>query len=102
MTAYTAPGRFVPGGVNQGNKALIEAIVPTTMANTDTLAIAFPDGVDPSFIPDSVVGYNPAAGPPGTYTAMTLTSFDGAGNLIVTSTGALAAGSKVLVRCAGY
>lgn len=107
-TAYTTAGRYVPEGVNRGNEDFIEAVVPTTMANADTLAISTPQGSDPTLIPFAFVVVNKAVSPmtysqnanigftsfaPGTSTT--------AGTINMTATGTVTAGDTIIIRRIG-
>jgi len=103
-SAYSAGARYIPEGVNRGNEAFIEAVVPTTMGSTDTLSITYPTGLDITLLPFSFVVVNKSASP-NTYSQnpnIAFTSFDPTtGTLVMTASGAVTAGDTIIVRAIG-
>ena len=103
MTAYATNGRYVPRGVNMGNEFLAEAPCGSAMSSGDTNVISPPDGLDITFVPDTVSAVDKTASP-NLYYAVTLTSFDPTtGKLTITAGSAgIPAAATIVYRGAAF
>ena len=95
--------RYVPEGVNRGNEYFVQAILGVSCANSDTITITTPDGVD-TLLPIVACAYKPLSGTVTPCVPLTLTSIDQTNKVCVVtngSGGAIAAGSRVVIRFIG-
>lgn len=108
MTAYLVGGRYVPEGVNRGNEAFVEATVGTALAGADTFQIATPDGLDPTLVPFAFVVVKKTVNPYTyaqqadiAFTSFTPGSTGVPGQIFMTASGVVDAGSTIIIRLIG-
>lgn len=100
MAATTSTGKYHPKGYNDGNHFFVEANVDTVLANTDTLDVVLPEGVDDDALPVSLTVWGPVSGTTRTIdTDIALTSHDSSTRKTrLTATGAVAVNSTVIIE----
>ena len=101
MTNYAATATHIPAGVNQANRRVAKATIPTAMVSPNTFTVTAPAGADWTLVPIKLHVYALAS---VTYTKdadLTVTTHDiSTGVTVLTAGGDVAQYSKVVIEYA--
>ena len=96
MSAFTGTSKSQHLGQNRSNLVLIEHVVTDTMANTDTLDLTLPSGIDPDMYPISCIAYAALSTTRAINSNIGITNHNpSTGVTRLTATGAVVAGATI-------
>jgi hypothetical protein len=89
-------GIYLGHGLNENRRNVVQVTAPL-MANTDTLTVTLPSGVDKSSLPQSLSVFNSATPSVALITLAVTSHNKTTGVTVLTASGAVAVGSTVTV-----
>lgn len=97
MADYPVAGKATHSGVNRGGLVVVEHELVQALANTDTLTLTLPVGIDKDLLPIHATAFN-NADPRVRQTNFGITSHDkDTGVTVLTATGAVADSSTIVI-----
>lgn len=99
MASYNATARTISPGLNEANQLVIEHVLTSALAATDTLDVKYDTGLSKDYVPTSVVVLSAPASGVRTAKVVTITSCDTTKGFVKLTVGAggWASGDTVIV-----